>query len=154
MTRSIDRLFIRPLFYDALSGEFTPPGGTKTHTLARLAIATYIKGEADTENTEENPHKLFRYTPSWAPSVESSVICRTDRRADYTTLGLISVDAQGGGLTLLDGVVDSNHGTHGLVITNSVGTARNMLELGEPLDEMREIVSKAAQRFFDVALRQ
>lgn len=62
------------LFYDLLSGEFQPmsdPEGRK-HTLARLAVATAIKG-AFYEKDLAGIGDVFIYTPTWAPDVEAVV---------------------------------------------------------------------------------
>jgi hypothetical protein len=83
MSRESARLTASPLFIDVLSGEFSVSGNTpnKKHTLGRLAVATFQKGDiSNAEIPEEfvGASYVLLYTPSWAPTVSSSVACIED----------------------------------------------------------------------------
>jgi hypothetical protein len=142
-----------PLFYEALSGEFQPPGDPlkRTHTLGRLSIAAYQRGEATDmptglmlPNFIHGP-EAYRYTPSWAPSVEATTV----------------VDALPFG-PLLKGLVLSSHDSDALAFFNDrdaerqrglrfqVGDQASFMALRlDDIDEVKTTVTLAAQMFFE-----
>lgn len=73
-------LTVNSLFYDALSGEFLPFGSETKHTLGRLAVATFQRGEETLDDPINELRSLYEatYTPSWAPGVKTIVSCIKD----------------------------------------------------------------------------
>ncbi len=141
--------FVNPLFYDALSGEFTPPTDDKQrqHTLGRLAYASYSKGELTVEDTSP-PYLRSLYIPSWAGHVTV--------RADF------DFDEKGFQPTTLTGILLQDKAKRSLCVAEDgsiiyIGTVDNgdtrlPLELGEELQTARAAVTQAAQEFFDTAV--
>lgn len=95
----VHRLALNPLFYDALSGEFTPSTDINhQHTLGRLAVATYEKGVDVSGNNPAYSHDgegdidgfmdIRQYTPSWAREVLSIVECHSSQYAFLKRLTL------------------------------------------------------------------
>ena len=131
---------VRPLFYDALSGEFTPATDPRQHTLGRLAVATIKKGSYSLQDSGSYP--AYSYTPSWAPEVT----CEVD--------GVFTI----GGRAILQGISLSRDNDRSLYVRDYAGTAvdviggaedmRYELELGEHLLVARQAVSAAAEAFF------
>jgi hypothetical protein len=70
MTSEIEKLVLRDLYNDALSGKFLPltDPAKRLHTVARLAVATCHKGSAiGSDGT------AFSYEPSWANGSQAFV---------------------------------------------------------------------------------
>lgn len=85
MSDTSESLKINPLFGDVLGGTFRFPvgDGGKDHTAARLAVATYVKGDQDDVLAHEyefmGSSRLLaarNYRPSWAQHVAARVLYR------------------------------------------------------------------------------
>ena len=143
------------LFYDALSGEFTDPHKPNTtHTLARLAVATCLKGAGPSYERE--------YGPSWAPGtsvlvhqplfdteyMDQSVVERVDSGVTLLCEDSTSLNE----VTVLNSVgLNSGHRYMGDsigVYVNSKLVYRAPLELGTDLNWIRGVVSEVAQDFY------
>lgn len=147
MTTSREPLFVRPLFYDALSGEFTAPTDNlrRKHTLGRLAYASYAKGEHRVNEDVDPPYLECLYVPSWAGHVS----VQTD----------FDFDENGVQPTVLYGVQLKDNVERVLYIANEhpgiyIGTVdhedlRFPLELGDNLARARAAVTDAVQSFFE-----
>lgn len=150
MTIDKNQLWVNPLFYDALSGEFTPPSDEqhRKHTLGRLAYACYTKGE-HVINSESTPSYLDSfYIPSWAGHITV--------KADF------DLDEEDPQTTALYGVLLRDRSERTLYVANQdsgvyIGTVEGgdlefPLELGESLQQARVAVTSATQEFFDSAI--
>ncbi len=153
---------IRPLFYDALSGEFVPPSDKlgRSHTLARLAVAASQKGEYNLRSlrSEHAPSSLkiqetefYTYSPSWA-----DVLVRIVRRRITQTNPLNPGNVEG----ILLGSQNTANSLEVYEVTpydrpeqrriRIVGS--EVLELPLNLAEIeaaREAVTRSTQEFFD-----
>lgn len=148
MTANNAELFSRPLFYDALSGEFKPSSDKlqRAHTLGRLAYAAFSKG-VPVDGTDATA--LYVYKPSWAPHVSVTVDCDLDRMdpATQKLYGLYLWSDESGPLDIYD-ISDSRQAA--LEISALGGKeARLGIELGEELNLARIQVAQVAQSFFD-----
>ncbi len=77
MIRPDSNLDVRPIFMDAISGEFVAPQDPqRTHTLGKLLIATYQKGDLFS-GEDQPPHipRSYAYDPSWLSSVRAILKC-------------------------------------------------------------------------------
>lgn len=133
------------LFYDVLSGEFTPPSDPEhsQHTLARLAVATSEKGRG--------PDDCRDYVPSWAQ--DTYTLLETDIIGDHVlSIGSSALD-KSNFHQFADFTSDPARGPrdrHELVITDNTGLeVVHPLELGPRLNELRAEIAKIAQKFYD-----
>ena len=148
----LQHLGVRPLFYDALSGEFVPPSDPNghAHTLGRLAYASVLKGEISRNEVVPGIGRrvvdTYTYVPSW-----SGVISRAIR--EQSSMGFIAglelrpnVEGEVEKLGVYD--IQLNDGHRGIQL---VGTDERTipLELGESIGQSRSAVTEAAQSFFD-----
>lgn len=150
MVRLAEDLFVRPLFYDALSGEFQPPTDPqrRSHTLARLAVATFTKGEEIESDAEQ---VTLLYKPSWAP-IESTVACPIDLETGRTTLTLLSLEMPEREVNFIDASMGKL--PRGLVLSTGHGAEIWLgVELGTELDGTRMLATRAAQVFFNAAVQ-
>lgn len=143
---ALESVVVHPLFYDALSGEFTPPSDPETqHTLGRLTFAVLAKGE---RNTETQAIDAVSYSPSWAPEVTATVAYSDNPDDEYRLVtGLwLRADTSNQTLHIADNRLRSGHVG---VYLASAGVRELPLSLGQELNEARSRVTDAAQRFFD-----
>lgn len=147
---------LRPhiLFSQALSGEFTAqsdPEGRK-HTLANLAVATFLKGKADHLTDTEG---MFEYSPSWAPDTTSVVrigldVPQTQLDIFATRLPASSKDY---GFTVSEQRLATNaFGQHTYLVINDQGTDTETpyeLKLGSELAVAKEHLVELALRFYN-----
>jgi len=141
------QLFVRPSFYDALSGEFRYSGDPecRVHTLGRLAQSSFIKGEIEEIDTECDPgYYVARYSPSWAPHTAVDV--------DYDVhAGVIDV-ATG---VMLRPVNSTAEGLYFTVNNNvlSIGSSDDdvyySLALGKSIITARQAVTEVVEQFFE-----
>ena len=140
-------LYIKPAFYDSLSGEFrySRDSEDRTHTLGRLAQATFNKGVIDRQEEEcEPPYLIARYSPSWAPQAE--LLVDYDEVEDGMNIAhglwLRPVGALSGGI-----YIDESNDV--LQIGSSAEEKYYSLELGRKLTIARQAVTEVAREFFD-----
>jgi len=141
-------MMIRPLIYDALSGEFRPPSDPmkRTHTLGRLAFASAEKGDEvfDIEpEAIDRGIRAYRYIPSWAQDLGSTVLL--DESGRYPILSSLRMLANHP--DWLEVVDLANPNITKIELKPSKITLP--LSLGDDLIIAREIVAGAAQAFFD-----
>ncbi len=148
-----NNVLVSPLFYDALSGEFQPPTDElgRSHTLARLAVATLTKGE-QLEGPEHFNVRIaeFVYTPSWASETVVEATCYLDahrKMAKLSTLHLFAPEA--------DDLSVISYSLFQLPRLNLIrgrtindNTTRLPIDLGDNLTRTKQIVTAAAQEFF------
>ena len=139
---------VRPLFYDALSGEFLPPSDPlqRAHTLGRLSYAACSKG---TRSPDARPWiSKFLYTPSWAEHVRVIADCHsTGTNNQEHFLGAITlVSVAGTQLEIADLEGD------GIYIAENGNETELEVQLGTELSIARQAVTCAAQRFFEAPL--
>lgn len=140
-------LYIKPLFYDALSGEFRPPSDPQkqVQTLGRLGYTAFNEGELELINHSVEPQLDFRYTPSWAPNTVTTLHCSQVGEGGLLvahTVSLTNTDSKKS-LHIMDtrpGWMEIGHGDDEKALP---------LELGESLAAARLAVAEAAQMFFD-----
>lgn len=164
MSRSGADIFVNPLFFEALSGEFTPPSDAqkRAHTLGRLAIATFIKGEQKIVNHGATTSGLtntayIKYSPSWAPEVTVEVIgYLTDNKGKSNEseflLKIMSLNNQEDGDLLITNLADK-----GLPIMHVHGLGMEFdlaLEPGDQLDIAKHKAATLAQYFFELDASQ
>lgn len=161
-----DALVVRPLFMDALSGGFEPlsdPQG-RTHTLGRLAYASFTKGDVVMDGYDDE-HFGVTYEPSWAPGVEATVICKQFSAVTYPigAANTVQQSAQLESLRLKDAAgaeaLDLHNATtlsphticrDGLVIIrNFREVSQTPLLLGDDLNMAQRLATEQAQDFFD-----
>jgi len=154
-TRRINPL-IDPLYYDLLSGEFSPisdPSGSQ-HSMGRLAIATYRKG---LETGRDNKYAHREYTPSWAPHISTRIML--DLRDEYEEIGGVSlavIDNEKRGYNLIDFDLDLLDIEAGIVPQLVIRhTDRDVdkeerypLELGPNLNDVKDRVAQYANHIF------
>jgi hypothetical protein len=155
MNRPTEKLFIRPLFYDALSGEFSPPTDplNRKHTLGRLAVATFIKGGSVSENYVVNGFQatpVIQYKPSWAEKVSSTISLEVDKNTMVHSLTQLDLRTSDRGLTVID--MRRGNKPRGIVLISNEGDQILPLDLDENLDAARLAVSEEAQKIFDSVL--
>lgn len=141
---------MRPLYYDALSGEFTPPEDplNRQHTLGRLAYATFAKGDIVTGSSDQV--LCVCYEPSWAPPVASVVECNVEVHTGAISVTSLSLLVTGKGpATFSDAEI--RRGTRGLLMTNDAGDDLLGLRIGDELTHARIRVTQAASEFFAMA---
>jgi|GEM_PF-5093646 len=144
------RLHTSPLFYDTLSGEFTTlDDRQRTHTLGRLACASFDKGTRSINRESDLPHLEARYTPSWAShiAVTTSVeFVDENGLLPPTLMAIYLQDAADNSLFIMQ-----NDRTVRLDVLDEVEDLS--LSLGDELDLARAAITSATQRFFDQATR-
>jgi hypothetical protein len=152
MSRAEGYSFVRPLFYDALSGEFQPPSDElqRSHTLGRLAYEAYSIGLRIDRHADM---KTFAYQPAWEPSVRASAV--HDTYQDLLILRQLQLTHNQNWLTISSsfdgGSLEMARGDRGEA--NSEVRSSLTLELGEELDKTRNAVTQAAQDFFNLAVQ-
>lgn len=149
MTTARERLLTDPLFYDALSGEFTPPFDAQhQRTLGRIAYDCFLNGKHVKDRSVTPPLHFRRYMPSWARLITAGVEIDTGAYgAEAPALSSISLrDATDKHLLLV-----ANEGAK-IFIGTLEGNMELELELGDKLDQARAAVTDAAQHFFDNAI--
>ena len=157
MSMTPERFFIRPLVYDAMSGEFAPPTDPekRLHTLGRLALATVTKGKYTLDRESFDP--LFTYRPSWAPDVTAQVRINylpMHVTGEYLATPMLAI-------TSLDLTSESGKGLHvsdetgddGVTLYIDDSEAPNDviyydLALGTRLRDAKATVTNAAERLF------
>ena len=153
MIKPAENIFVRPLFFSALTGEIRPliDEQRRTHTLGHLSIATFTQGEL-TIDPEDEELISYVYRPSWAPEVESRVFCETDDNNNPThlvsaELSLPSSERPHHGLCIIDALL-SDRG-RGLIIIDDNDDKFMSLHLGDELTAARQAVAQSALDFFD-----
>ena len=145
MSRDLETIYFKPLFYDALSGDFSPfvdPTQMRI-TLGRLMVATYQQGEEEPIDSETSVTRISRITP-WMPSVRTSLSCaHEDGFFRGLKITLTSLDS-GHQLSFGDTLKKAN-GESVLVIED--GDKKEDLVLNNP-DSNRLSVMLRAQKFF------
>lgn len=145
------KLYVRPSFYDVLSGEFRYSGDPeyRVHTLGRLAQTTFLKGEIEVEDTEcETAYYVARYSPSWAPHTAVDV--------DY--------DVHSGVINILSGVMvrPADSTAKGLYFMEhndvlSIGSSSDdlyySLAIGRSLITARQAVTEVVGEFYENSKR-
>lgn len=154
MSRSIENIYVNPLFYDVLSGEFNPPTdpAKRAHTLGRLALATFSKGEW-TPPAIGGSRAKFTYEPSWAPQalveVTASRLPKTQDTPEIVSLSLLAPE-QPDNDTFFYTVGGPDNGTHVAISRlQRMESTILPLELGPGLAQGRELATQVAQEFFD-----
>jgi hypothetical protein len=131
------------LFYDALSGEFYPATDPKhrAHTLGRLCVATFQKGE----RTNAEPDK-YRYAPSWATG--TMAVAGAERNGRAANLRLENFEQQS--WAVFEALTSPALFNGPLIrITDSTGFhLTQQLRLGPELNEIRAIAADTAQEFY------
>jgi hypothetical protein len=157
-----NELFLRPLFYDALSREFTPLSDPerRSHTLGRLAYAAFVKGDVVTtgfpQQIEGGWSKV--YSPSWAPNVNARLdgisvidpnIASTENSTMYNVKSLC-LEANDGNhyLDLIDNTWHED-GTSAMLLATNGSERKLELELGRKLELARGTVVTHALSFFN-----
>jgi len=141
---------VRPLFYDALSGEFTPAVDPqkRSHTLGRLVFAALSKGQRQTISLD-NWHTNHVYQPSWAPNISTEVICMIDEDApDIAEISRVYLEHSADHVEFRDATYQEEESS-GVVIIDASSRAYYPLDLGLELREATLAVTNRAQQFFD-----
>lgn len=147
MTKAYGDIIWRSLFPDVLNGEFTPTSDpTRKHTLARLAIAAYMKGE-----NQKSRMSLVevRYTPSWASHMSTVVSCEPTQAGLLLTSISLKHEGDDTSEYALDVADDTNE--ESMAVSMYVGNNDPQtfeLELGDKLAIARQAVTNAADAFF------
>lgn len=145
-------LYVRPLFGDAISGEFVPScdAQMRKHTLGKLMYAAVDKGEHAINDIAYPHYSVFRYQPSWAPNTRVKIECGHVEGAELLVLagGIHLADAVGRTLYINDENYDGPQNVH---IETPDAEVRLPLALGEPLQVARQAVTAELQKFFDLA---
>ena len=149
---------VRPLFYDALSGEFLPPSDNigRAHTLGRLTVAAcskglrapgqFLSGSHIPKNLGHRPVNTYTYQPPWA-NVEVVVAKQTIGVGFVEGLQVHSLDT-GETFAVYDTIDPSASTQRGIrIVDDSVRFMQ--IELGAMLDDARSAVVQTAQQFFD-----
>lgn len=153
---------VRPLFYDALGGEFYPPSDKlgRGHTLGRLMVATYTKGahqKVQHPSGVSMPREIanrwadmFTYTPSWADAEVTTLreTLKVGRPAFFVSLQLTS-RANGLNVAVYDTEHETDIAQRGIRLVTPQETTFIPLALGDELDDARSAVTNAAKIFFD-----
>jgi hypothetical protein len=150
MTRGESLLTVNPLFYEALSGEFLPVGSETSHTIGRLAVATFQKGEIADDSRTNLSNDLWyevNYSPSWANDVKSSVLCLEHHgRSDHALLRHIILMREDESLRIADESYFRSKQTVKLVRNGNATTLP--ANLGSEVLSARNAITQAAQEFF------
>ena len=148
-------LYLRPLFYDALSGEFTPfTDPEKRHTLGRLLVGTYLRGEIEVLNEDDAPYEKYIYTPSWAGQISVSLTCEygsSDNQQIRTAWGLWMRNSENQNyLNVVDGQTGQIEEMHiGTNVDGIDADCYHELVLGPKIALAREAATEAARKFFN-----
>lgn len=146
---------VRPEFYDVLSGEFLPQTdpARKRHTLGRLAVATYRRGERiQLVSDLTTPGTVtMLYDPSWATHTQvvtnwETVNRRWLRSRGDLELRSVQISDTFGNLFAVRYFPDSE--TVSFQGADPVVQSRPA-NIGEDLDATRTELTTAAQAFFD-----
>jgi hypothetical protein len=152
MTKPTPEFLVRPLFYDALSGEFQPPHDPEhAHTLGRLAFGAFSKGVRFLNRDLGTPYIAeYTYAPVWAPTVIAKIDCETAPRSTQTLLlqGIHLRDAANRRLSIENYMMGSDHLLQ--IGTRHVNESFPLV-LGAPLNTARDTIARSAQEFFDQA---
>ena len=153
MSQPVPALHARPLFMDALSGEFRHPDDTqdRTHTISRLLVATYVKGEVDSRPSADIQLDIYKYNPSWASHILAEVMGITTDET-FNAFGIVLTDTKTPrSLQLKDEIVGGNRET--LAINELLGLSarfrRMDLALVDPVVEDRQAVQVAVANLFN-----
>jgi hypothetical protein len=145
-----ENALVRPLFYDALSGEFKPAVDPqkRSHTLGRLMFAALSKGQRQATSLDDW-HTTHLYTPSWAPNVSTEVICMIDEEVNSNALvSRISLEHLTDKVEFRDATYEEEEDS-GVVIIDANGRTVHPLDLGQELSATRSAVINRTQQFFD-----
>lgn len=144
MRRFTHNLFIRPLLYDALSGEFQPNTDTLKHSpsLGRLAVESYQKGTR-VPTVDMQGTRRVRYNPTWAPVTVESGWKRMNQ--DNLSLSHLAITDGNGHQIKFE---DQPHNDR-LFIVQGIDSFYLPLGLGEELDHAQVTATEKAQTFFD-----
>ncbi len=151
MAFPVEDTYIRPLFYEALTGEFKPPSDPekRVHTLGKITIATFTKGTLIRGFSDEW-HVGYEYNLSWAPKVHSRVICLEDMDHLKTNLSQLVLNTESEELTFQDALNNSESESSGIVIVSSGKRIVELpLWLGPELEIAKEAITNSAQSFFN-----
>ena len=156
MSYDTARLVVNPTFIDALGGEFTPASDPdRQHTLGRLLVATFQKGELSQPAWDAIGGLAYdlAYHPSWASNVISRITCL--EQSEWSTVTGLWLRKTGlDGAYERVGIMDHNSrrsdaGHLRLLEPGQLGTGTEFaLDLGPQINQAREAVTKAAQKFF------
>ncbi len=147
---------MRPAFTDALSGEFQPAcdGLGRSHTLARLSRATFLKGVEYGRLGTSTLH----YRPSWATLVNVDVTCESEETFPLTTykLGALGLSSDLRTVSFLNSSSlqsPFDDDVMSIVIRGDgeFTTERFALGLGSEMARAREAVTQTADDFFQQA---
>ncbi len=141
----------RQMFYDVLSGEFSPATDPleSVRTLGRLAQEAFSYGD-EVSGPAVDAHVGVLYTPVWAPSVKVLVVCDAVGESDFLLLKKISLDTKDGPKLALEDVSLGNQ----RVIQVKDGPDTTALRLGIELPATKALITQAATRFFMQAARK
>ena len=137
------------LFYDALSGEFTPPSDPlhRQHTLARLAVAAVEKGRG--------PDDARDYVPSWALGTYAIVERSDDEETNFSQTSLTIAGSSGRWPQIYrfeDYRLNPTNGprdVHKLVISDAHGgEIIHPLILGPRLEKIKHEIAVIAEGFY------
>ena len=145
---------IRPLFYDALSGNFHPPKDPfgHAHKLSRLIVATTQKGTDSLDRETILTNVTYTYLPEWASGVTSKVDAIIPGEQSLAIVAGMHLHDESGEHSLsVEDVVDDDG--HHLRLASELQGIGNYypLELGKKLHVARLAVANAAQKFFNEA---
>lgn len=147
---SREDLFVRPLFFDSLSGEFLPPTDEKKrlHTLGRLAYATF---QPEHELPQDEEQSLFVYDIPWAAGAVSRIVCSIDIHSGKYAMGALTLHADGIDYVAFHDTngIPGNLGQFLLVDEGGRRETHFPLNLGDPLNIAKQFVANRAQAFFD-----
>jgi hypothetical protein len=146
-----NKLSVRPLFYDALSGLFAPVSDElgRSHTLGRLAYATCVRGEEPDDDVSHH----FSYSPSWARYVVSTVVCYTEPNSTTLTMSSLHLKNNKNVTQLWLHDYEEGDGSRSLVMIDDLAGPQ---ELAFPfatteLDIVRDYVTAKAEDYFNLA---
>jgi len=143
-------LAINPLFYDALSGEFSLANCEEEHTLGRLAIACFQNGKITEQKAARNKIiTALEYSPSWSPdttveayTVETPVI--SDQSVKLSSVSLARTGKTG--LSIME-LAESADNNPRVIAIGDFGIIDGALNLISVANMRKFIASKAALLF-------
>jgi hypothetical protein len=147
---NLEKLVIRPMFYDALSGVFKPETDElkREHTLGRLAQCTFLKGTF-VEGKSDEVFSALGYTPTWAKTIVSTVVYSTVEDSGLAVMhSLYLEDKSKDNLELKDAVGE------GLVVHYVDDGRPDEAEFPYVLSDselIKNYVAERAQEFFESA---
>jgi hypothetical protein len=146
-----DRVVVNPLFFEALSGSFRAPQGSKSslRNLGELMIETYQLGSLTVLGAETRRYEAlvdYAYTPSWAEGSDVHVTCR--RRANISRVTEISLHNHNSVLELHDRLMDGNGVDEVEMTINKEGTRSMALEQGLAMLIVQRVIAAEALKIF------